>query len=256
MPWPEEGNRVAIDALVRPAVRADRAAAPPTFAREGVAGAIYVTGNTGIDALARRPARASARSTPSRNGPRRCRGCSSPVTGARIGVRGSRTIAPALIELAEAGRRAVEAMLHPNPRIDRRDATRCWRDRRGIRLSLPSDHRGMVERMRRADLLLSDSGGIQEEAPALGVPLLVLRDRTERPEAMARGNALLVGDRPRPDRRRSAPPASPTAPRSPRMARPALPFGDGQAAPRIARHICDWLARRDRPELARASAPD
>ena len=47
--------------------------------------------------------------------------------------------------------------------------------------------------MRDADLVLSDSGGIQEEAPALGIPLLVLRDKTERPEGLAAGSSLLVG---------------------------------------------------------------
>jgi hypothetical protein len=64
---------------------------------------------------------------------------------------------------------------------------------RGIALLDPCSHRELVRRMRDADLVLSDSGGMQEEAPALGTPLLVLREKTERPEAIDSGNALLIG---------------------------------------------------------------
>ena len=60
----------------------------------------------------------------------------------------------------------------------------------------PCGHIEMLQRMQESDLILSDSGGMQEEAPALGVPLLILRDRTERPEGIASGNAILVGRRP------------------------------------------------------------
>ena len=94
--------------------------------------------------------------------------------------------------------------------------------------------------MLQATIVLSDSGGIQEEAPALGVPLLVLRDKTERPEALATGNMLLVGTdagrirstvlRLLGDREALE-----------RMARPALPYGDGKSGPRIAGLIADWL---------------
>jgi UDP-N-acetylglucosamine 2-epimerase (non-hydrolysing) len=109
-----------------------------------------------------------------------------------------------------------------------------------IRLSPPLSHAAMIEAMRRADLVLSDSGGIQEEAPALGVPLLVLRDKTERPEGLATGSMELVGTDPlrivatvmRLRRNRAALRA---------MATPCLPFGDGHAAPRIARHCLAYL---------------
>ena len=99
----------------------------------------------------------------------------------------------------------------------------------------------MIAAMRRADLLLSDSGGVQEEAPALGVPLLVLRDKTERPEGIASGNMILAGtDR---DRilalviRLTDPVARA------RMSRPSLPFGDGRSGPRIAAAIMSWTDR-------------
>ena len=101
----------------------------------------------------------------------------------------------------------------------------------------------MVDQMRRADLILSDSGGVQEEAPALGVPLLVLRDKTERPECIDAGSALLVGT----DTEQlidvvTTLLADPAAMAS--MAVPRFPFGDGQAAPRIAALALAWLDQR------------
>ncbi len=64
---------------------------------------------------------------------------------------------------------------------------------RNIQLHDPFGHHEMLQAMRDSDLILSDSGGMQEEAPVLGVPLLILRDRTERPEGIASGNLKLVG---------------------------------------------------------------
>ena len=81
--------------------------------------------------------------------------------------------------------------------------------------------------MQASDLILSDSGGMQEEAPALGIPLLILRDRTERPEGIASGNAILVGRDP--DRILSTVEMlleSDEALQS--MRRPSLPYGDGR----------------------------
>ena len=107
--------------------------------------------------------------------------------------------------------------------------------------------------MRDCDLMLSDSGGVQEEAPALGVPLLVLRDKTERPEAIACGNARLVGtstERILAEVRTLAADRSALA----TMARPSMPFGDGHAAPRIAALVRDWLIERDRPQTIRRRA--
>ena len=111
----------------------------------------------------------------------------------------------------------------------------------------------MIEAMRRADLILSDSGGVQEEAPALGVPLLVLRDATERPEGLESGNALLVGT----DTARVIDAVTRlTADRAAlaAMARPRFPFGDGQSAPRIAALALAWLdAQAHRDGVARSA---
>jgi len=97
--------------------------------------------------------------------------------------------------------------------------------------------------MRDAQLILSDSGGIQEEAPALGVPLLVLREKTERPEGIVTGNSRLVGTSSdaiaRETRRLLSDPLAIEA-----MSRKAFPFGDGQAAMRIAAIVDQWLAVR------------
>jgi UDP-N-acetylglucosamine 2-epimerase (non-hydrolysing) len=98
----------------------------------------------------------------------------------------------------------------------------------------------MLGLMRDADLILSDSGGMQEEAPGLGVPLLVLRDKTERSEGITSGNARLVGTDPERIRREVEQllrdPLALAA-----MARRAFPYGDGHVAPRIAGIVEDWL---------------
>ena len=139
---------------------------------------------------------------------------------------------------------AIDMVLHPNPRVAD-EMRRLLGGQPNIRLLDPCGHLEMLRRCRQSDLILSDSGGMQEEAPALGVPLLILRDRTERPEGIASGNAILVGREP--DRilstvemlleRRA---------RCNRCAGPRLPYGDGRASDRIAAIIETWL-RRDEP---------
>jgi UDP-N-acetylglucosamine 2-epimerase (non-hydrolysing) len=234
MPWPEEDYRTAIDA------RAALLFAPTEISAgnleaEGVAGRIFVTGNTGIDALL-------AIATQSA-GPRFVREC-----GLRLLVtchrreswgQGLQSIAEALIELAASHALAIDLVLHPNP-IVAGTMHDLLEARPGIRLLPPLSHADMVAAMQQCDILLSDSGGMQEEAPALGIPLLVLREKTERPEGVASGNMLLVGT----DKRRIIEtvlrlldPAVRAA-----MSRPALPYGDGRSAERIAGHVADFLA--------------
>jgi UDP-N-acetylglucosamine 2-epimerase (non-hydrolysing) len=235
LPWPEEEYRTAIDA------RADLLFAPTEIAasnlgREAVPGEIHVTGNTGIDALLALTAALPPR--PVSDGPPHLL-----VTCHRRESwgEGLHSIAAALREIA-AGLVRVDFILHPNAHV----AAAMRRELGGhekIRLLPPCGHRELVERMRAANLILSDSGGIQEEAPALGVPLLVLREKTERPEAIASGNARLVGTRTdrivAEARRLLDDPATLSV-----MSRPSLPFGDGHAAPRIARIVDEWLRAR------------
>jgi UDP-N-acetylglucosamine 2-epimerase (non-hydrolysing) len=156
-------------------------------------------------------------------------------------------IAEALLTLTGEGA-SIDVVLHPNPTV----TGAMWRlfgDRPGIRLLAPMSHSAMIQAMRRADLLLSDSGGMQEEAPALGIPLLILRDKTERPEGLACGSMELVGNDP--ERIMAAVRELRRDPRKlAAMSRPAMPFGDGRAAQRIAVHCLDFLEERQPGQVA------
>ena len=114
---------------------------------------------------------------------------------------------------------------------------------RNVDLVEPAGHRDLLKLMRDSDLVMSDSGGIQEEAPSLGIPLLVLREKTERPEGIAAGSSRLVGtstDRIlREARQLLDNPAALAA-----MSIRRFPYGDGRAAPRIAAIVEDWLERK------------
>lgn len=234
-PWPEEENRVTIDRI------ADLLFAPTSgnaanLRRDRAPGRIHVTGNSGIDALAQLIGGVPAK--PKRRWP--WRPFTLLVTCHRrenwgAGLDG---LAEAIAALCRQ-RITANVLLPPNPTVTER-MTRLLGGRPGVRLVPPLSHRATLEAMREADLLLSDSGGMQEEAPALGVPLLVLRDKTERPEGLAHGTMKLVGTDParivaaveelRANRAALA-----------EMKRACLPFGDGRAAPRIARHCLEFL---------------
>ncbi|MEO5972032.1 MAG: UDP-N-acetylglucosamine 2-epimerase (non-hydrolyzing) [Sphingomicrobium sp.] len=234
MPWPEERFRVAIDR------RADLLFAPTetsaaNLRSECISGAVHVTGNSGIDALV-----AVTASLPRT----RVRDRGQPTLLASFHRReswdtGFEAIASALRAIAAEGIAAVDVVLHPNPHLAGR-ARRLLGHSRNVRLREPCSHQEMIAAMLECTLMLSDSGGVQEEAPALGVPLLVLRDKTERPEGLAAGNMELVGTDPvrivAAVRRILADPLALAT-----MSRPALPYGDGRAAPRIAEVIARWL---------------
>ena len=245
-PWPEEQFRVEIDRLAD-LLFAPTATAAANLHREGCEGTLHVTGNSGIDALLTQLDR-----MPRYRRPRPTRGpLGLLVTCHRRENWGTGlvSLALALIALARRGDVAIDVVLHPNPQVAQAMFT-LLSDEPRIRLIAPLSHRPMIEAMRRADLILSDSGGVQEEAPALGVPLLVLRDATERPEGVASGNAILVGT----DTARIVDAvARLLADRSALavMATPRFPFGDGQAAPRIAALALAWLdAQADEPRAA------
>lgn len=248
LPWPEEENRVTIDRLssLLFAPTADNAA---NLAREQLGGEVHVTGNTGIDALRR-----LVGALPKRTGP--------PVGGLpRLLVTCHRRenwglsfvpVALALLALARSPWLGIDVVLHPNPAMA--DTVReLLAGQPRISLLPPLDHRGMVMAMRRSTIILSDSGGVQEEAPALGVPLLILRSKTERPEGVRSGNSRLVGT----DTQLIVEAVERLLGNSDAhaaMALPALPFGDGHAAERIADLSLAWLACRDRLERPRLIA--
>ena len=153
-------------------------------------------------------------------------------------------IGEAVAALATESRVRIDVVLHPNPIVAEPLRQRLG-DLPAVNLLAPLSHGSLVERMRGCDLVLSDSGGIQEEAPALGIPLLILRDKTERPEALASGNARLVGVKAERIIAEAGQllddPAGLAA-----MAHRSFPFGDGKSAPHIAGIVHDWFAKRRR----------
>lgn len=235
-PWPEEEFRMAIDACAD-LLFAPTEASADNLRSEGVTGLIEVTGNTAVDALL--TALPRLRSRRPRNGRRRLL-----VTCHRRESWGDglAAIASALAEIAAGEAVDIRFVLHPNPRVadQMRDLLGAVAN---VRLVEPCSHFEMLELMRDSDLLLSDSGGMQEEAPTLGVPMLVLRDVTERPEGVLAGNALVVGRDPArivaTVRGLLADTAALAA-----MAVPSMPYGDGRAAERIAASIDHFLVQR------------
>jgi UDP-N-acetylglucosamine 2-epimerase (non-hydrolysing) len=234
-PWPEEENRVAIDRI------ADLLFAPTSsnaanLRRDRMPGRIHITGNSGIDALAQLVGRIPAK--PRRRWPWQPFRLLVTCHRRENWGAGFDGVAAAITALCQK-RVVANVLMPPNPMMTER-MTRLLGGKQGICLVPPLSHRATVDAMRDADLILSDSGGMQEEAPALGVPLLILRKKTERPEGLATGTMALVGTDPSHivatveelQRNRSALAA---------MRMPCLPFGDGNAAPRIARYCLMFL---------------
>jgi UDP-N-acetylglucosamine 2-epimerase (non-hydrolysing) len=237
-PWPEEEFRVAIDresALLFAPTELSAA----NLRRERVKGSIHVTGNTGVDSLLEIMGQAAP---PASGPPRLLVTCHRRENWGK-GVDG---IASAIRTIAADSLARVDVILHPNPRLSRR-VRELLLAQPGIAFSPPLGHRETIAAMLRSTLILSDSGGLQEEAAVLGRPLLILRDRTERPEAIACGNLELVGTDPdnilAAVRRRLNGAAN--APSS-------MPFGEGRAGERCAEIIRSWLG--ERPELLPALA--
>jgi UDP-N-acetylglucosamine 2-epimerase (non-hydrolysing) len=234
-PFPEEMNRRLISAIADLHFAPTRAARA-NLLREDVPGrSITVTGNTVVDALKRIAGRKDlrlpqpvARLDPSRR--------VVLVTAHR-----RESFGPGLDSVCRAIARiarehpdiVVVYPVHPNPNV-RVPVERRLRGCERVLLIPPLEYGAFVALMRRSHLILTDSGGIQEEAPALGKPVLVLRDKTERPEAIAAGTARLVGTG---EERilRQARLLLTSARVYARMARAANPFGDGRASQRIAR---------------------
>lgn len=245
LPWPEEQYRVAIDAQAALLFAPTELAADNLIA-EQVPGDIHVTGNTGVDSLLRVLATVPPAPRRRTGYPRILVTCHRRESWGD----GLRSVAAAAIALAAARDARIAFVLHPNPHVAA-EIRAILDGQINIRLLEQLGHRELVAAMRNSDLVLSDSGGVQEEAPTIGVPLLVLREKTERPEALATGNMRLVGT----DTRRIVDGVRALlADRAARaaMARPAFPYGDGHAAPRIAAITADWLAARDRRRLRRA----
>jgi UDP-N-acetylglucosamine 2-epimerase (non-hydrolysing) len=234
-PFPEEINRALTTRLAALHF-------PPTsksaenLVRENVdPSTIVITGNTGIDAVLQvRDALEKGE----------LKSCGLPPLDPRRKLvlvtahrresfgEGFERICAALLKLASRHDVEIVYPAHPNPNVQE-PVRRRLSGFANLRLIQPLDYVPFVDLMRRAHILLTDSGGIQEEGPSLGKPVLVMREKTERPEAVEAGTAMLVGT----DAGRIVSetvrlledPAEYS-----RRARIHNPYGDGQASGRIA----------------------
>jgi UDP-N-acetylglucosamine 2-epimerase len=238
-PFPEEINR-RVAGVIADLHFAPTAQAKKNLLQEGVPESqVVITGNPVIDALTwvrRQPWKLRSLGKVGR-ALERSRARLILVTAHRRENFGQpmASICEALREIAEryGDRVLLFYPVHRNPNIWE-PVHRLLGGVPNIVLSSPVEYLPLVHLMKRSYLILTDSGGIQEEAPALGVPVLVLREVTERPEAVESGNARLVGT----DRRRIVSEAATLLddPREhERMARAVNPYGDGRAAERIVR---------------------
>lgn len=241
-PYPEEMNRRLTDAIAD-VFFAPTETARANLEREGVeAGRIVVTGNTVIDALLHIVGRLKNDAALSRQQEERFKFLDKAkrlilVTGHRrenFGP-GFERIAAALAEIA--GRNDVEIVypVHLNPNVAG-PVRRILGRRPNIHLIEPLEYAPFVHLMDRCHMVITDSGGIQEEAPALGKPVLVMRDVTERPEAVEAGTVKLVGT----DSARIVGEAArllDDARAYARMSRAHNPYGDGRASARIVEEL-------------------
>jgi UDP-N-acetylglucosamine 2-epimerase (non-hydrolysing) len=245
-PWPEEVNR-RIVAPIADLHFAPTKTAAAALARENVTAGVHVTGNTVIDALLWTQSRIAA-------DPALASGLddlAERFAGRRIVLvtthrrenfgGGMESIARAIGRIADRDDVAVIFPMHPNPNVGAvMDA--ALSERANVARIAPLDYPHFIRALSLCDLALTDSGGVQEEAPAFGKPVLVMRETTERPEGVEAGTARLVGtDTDRivsevftliDDKQAYA-----------AMARAHNPFGDGHAAARIARIVADGFGR-------------
>ncbi|WP_447044885.1 non-hydrolyzing UDP-N-acetylglucosamine 2-epimerase [Vreelandella sp. H-I2] len=199
-PWPEEGNRKLTGALAKLHF-APTGTSKQNLLNEGIDPAhIHVTGNTVIDALLdvahkldtnKALAQEQAERFPMLEASKRL----VLVTGHRRESFGGgfERICQALVDTAKAHPDTqILYPVHLNPNV-REPVNRLLADIDNVHLIEPQDYLPFVYLMNRAHIILTDSGGIQEEAPSLGKPVLVMRDTTERPEAVSAGTVKLVG---------------------------------------------------------------
>ncbi|MDK4806011.1 MAG: UDP-N-acetylglucosamine 2-epimerase (non-hydrolyzing) [Novosphingobium aromaticivorans] len=237
-PWPEEVNRKIIGTIAALHCAPTPTAAAALRAENVDPATVHVTGNTVIDALHWVTAKITAQ-------PALATGLAdleARFAGKRlIGVTSHRrenfgggleAIAQAIRELAARPDVALIFPVHPNPNV-RAVMNAALADLPNVALIEPLDYPHFARLLSICEIMLTDSGGVQEEAPALGKPVLVMRETTERPEGVEAGTARLVGT----DAARIVAettlllddPAAYAA-----MARAHNPFGDGKSAARIA----------------------
>ncbi len=236
-PFPEEINRRIAGAI------ADLHFAPTAWSKgnllkEGVdENIIKVTGNTVIDALQFVSKQSEPKEISELVTNKLTTGKLILVTAHRrenFGA-GMENICHALLDLSKEKDIQIVYPVHLNPNVQE-PVNRLLKDVENITLLPPLDYLPLVHLMKHATLILTDSGGIQEEAPAFGIPTLVLRDVTERPEGVAAGTVKLVGtesSRIKQEAKRLLEDQSEYQ----KMSKAANPYGDGHAAERIVAHL-------------------
>jgi UDP-N-acetylglucosamine 2-epimerase (non-hydrolysing) len=246
-PWPEEANRKLTAALARWHF-APTGSAKQNLLREGIPERnIHVTGNTVIDALFDTLSRIDGET--GRRGRLQDRFPWLAKAGRIILVTGHRreNFGQGFENICDALRRIALASpdtlivypVHLNPNV-REPVQRWLGSLPNVILEEPLEYQEFVYLMRASWLVLTDSGGIQEEAPSLGKPVLVMRDTTERPEAVAAGTVRLVGTDP--DRIVSTVERLASDNQEyEAMSRAHNPYGDGEACSRIVDALCSGV---------------
>lgn len=246
-PWPEEVNRRIVAPIAAHHFAPTDTAAAALLAETIDPASVHVTGNTVIDALHWTERRVAAEPTLAAG----LDAIAARVAGKRLVLvtthrrenfgGGMEAIARAIARIADRSDVAVLFPVHPNPAVGP-VMDRILGDRADVARIEPLDYPHFVRALGLCDLVLTDSGGVQEEAPALGKPVLVMRETTERPEGVAAGTARLVGT----DEHRIVSEVFTLLDDSDAyaaMARAHNPFGDGHAAERIAEILVHALAR-------------
>jgi len=245
-PFPEEANRQLVGRLARWHFAPTRAAAS-NLTLEGVPDhSVWVTGNTVIDNLAWVLGRGLGQSQfPAATGRRKVL-----LTLHRRESQGSVMLALArtLGELAHTLELDVVVPVHPSPGV-RSSLLPEFEGRPNVIIRPPLDYLDFVATMADCHFVITDSGGVQEEAPWLGKPVLVCRETTERAEAINEGVARLIGTRPA-DLRASVTELCQDPTLYATMSRRVSPYGDGRAAERITQ----VLFAPDRPQVVCTAA--
>lgn len=200
-PWPEEMNRRVVDVMCDYLFAPTNSSAD-NLAQENLSGQIIVTGNTVIDALLLTVQRINQNAQLQQQLDTHFTFLSANkkillVTGHRRENFGDgfKGICEALIKLSARDDITIVYPVHLNPNV-RGPVERMLSTLPNVHLIEPLDYLHFVRLMQLSHVILTDSGGVQEEAPALGKPVLVMRDVTERPEAIEAGTASLVGTSP------------------------------------------------------------
>jgi UDP-N-acetylglucosamine 2-epimerase (non-hydrolysing) len=256
-PWPEEANRRMVGQIAALHFAPTETAAANLLRENVSADTVHVTGNTVIDALYQTLAEMDRLDHLTAE----VRQILAQAQGRRVILAtthrrenhggGLEQIALALEHLARRPNVMIVAPVHPNPQVTR--VMGRLGDQPNIRLMSPQTYVPFLHLMANCDLILTDSGGVQEEAPALAKPVLVLRDKTERPEGIMAGTARLVGANAaviiaETERLLDDPAAYAL------MAGAGSPYGDGLAAGRIVAAIRADLEARGRLAPAHTDA--